>query len=229
MPSAPSGICSFEDRREPLHHLPSERMYSGRIPRTKLLSPHPGALFSGTVSIDGRSNALDAWPGMVGHNWGSEHAERWVWIQGADFEGGEPGDYIDLAAGRIKLGPFTSRWIANGSICLGGHSHQLGGIRRAYGTEIDARPTGCEFVATGKAITVRGQIGCEASDFVGWIYADPDGGEHNTVNSSIADLELRVERVDHKHLHLRLNGGAAYELGMRESDHGIPIQPYPDG
>jgi hypothetical protein len=24
-------------------------------------------------------------------------------------------------------------------------------------------------------------------------------------------------------------GGAAYELGMREHDHGIPIQPFPDG
>ena len=24
-------------------------------------------------------------------------------------------------------------------------------------------------------------------------------------------------------------GGAAYELGMRETDHGIDLQPYPDG
>jgi hypothetical protein len=23
-------------------------------------------------------------------------------------------------------------------------------------------------------------------------------------------------------------GGAAYELGMRERDHGIPVQPFPD-
>jgi hypothetical protein len=28
---------------------------------------------------------------------------------------------------------------------------------------------------------------------------------------------------------LTLPGGGAYELGMRETDHGIPIQPYPDG
>ena len=28
---------------------------------------------------------------------------------------------------------------------------------------------------------------------------------------------------------LRLTGGAAYELGMRETDHGVPIQPDPDG
>ena len=28
---------------------------------------------------------------------------------------------------------------------------------------------------------------------------------------------------------LTLPAGAAYECGMRETDHGIPIQPYPDG
>jgi hypothetical protein len=24
--------------------------------------------------------------GMVGHNWGGEHAERWIWLHGLDFE-----------------------------------------------------------------------------------------------------------------------------------------------
>ena len=219
----------FDDRHEPLRHLPSERMYRAKLPRTKLLSPHPGALFSGTVTIDGQQTRLDAWPGMVGHNWGAEHAERWVWLHGAEFEGGEPGDYLDVAAGRIKLGPMTTPWIANGSICLGGVPHQLGGLGRIYGTSIEERPTGCQFVLPGKGITVRGEVGSDASNFVGWIYADPDGGEHNTVNSSVADMELRVERPNHKHLHLRVSRGAAYELGMRETDHGIPIQPYPDG
>jgi hypothetical protein len=46
---------------------------------------------------------------------------------------------------------------------------------------------------------------------------------------SVADLELTVERPAEPPRTLSLPGGAAYELGMRESDHGIPIQPYPDG
>ena len=32
---------SFTDRHEPLRHLPNERMYKTKLPRTKLLSPHP--------------------------------------------------------------------------------------------------------------------------------------------------------------------------------------------
>ena len=53
------------------------------LPRTKLLSPHPGALFDGTFEIGGERIEIAGWPGMVGHNWGAEHAERWVWIHAA--------------------------------------------------------------------------------------------------------------------------------------------------
>jgi hypothetical protein len=219
----------IRDRHEPLRHLPSERMYRAALPRTKLLSPHPGALLTGAVTVDGERLELDSWPGMIGHNWGAEHAERWIWLHGGDFEGGDAGDYIDIAAGRVKLGPLTTPWIANGAIVLGGEAYRLGGIARAYGTEIDATPTACEFVIGGKRVTVRGSVEAPEQRLVGWVYADPDGGEHHTVNSSIADLELRVERPGHKHVRLRVTGGAAYELGMRETDHGIPIQPYPDG
>jgi hypothetical protein len=220
---------SFEDRHAPLHHLPSERMYTAKLPRTKLLSPHPGALFSGSVTLDGERVPVESWPGMVGHNWGAEHAERWIWIHGAEFEGGGPGDYLDVAAGRIKLGPLRTPWIANGSIVVGGEAHRLGGLGRTYGTEIKERPTGCEFVIAGRRITVRGKVEAPAERFVGWTYADPDGGEHDTVNCSIADMELRVERPGHKHVHLRVPAAATYELGMREHDHEIPIQDYPDG
>jgi hypothetical protein len=28
---------------------------------------------------------------------------------------------------------------------------------------------------------------------------------------------------------LEVSAAAAYEIGMRDTDHGIPLQPYPDG
>ncbi len=61
------------------------------------------------------------------------------------------------------------------------------------------------------------------------MYADPVGPEHNTLNCSICDLELVVERKGHQPRRLECKGAAAYELGMRETDHGIALQPYPDG
>ena len=72
-------------------------------------------------------------------------------------------------------------------------------------------------------------ISAPRKDFVGWVYADPKGPTHNTVNCSVADLELTVEEADRPARRLTLAAGGAYELGMRETDHGIPIQPHPDG
>jgi hypothetical protein len=69
----------------------------------------------------------------------------------------------------------------------------------------------------------------DPKDFVAWVYADPDGGGHNTLNCSISDLELTVERPGRRPERLQVRGGAAYEIGMRETDHGIAVQPYADG
>jgi hypothetical protein len=220
---------SFTDAREPLHHLPYGWMYRAPLPRTKFLSPYPSARFSGELEVGGRQIELDGWPGMIGHNWGAEHAERWTWIQGAGFAGGREGDYFDVAAGRIKLGSWTTPWVANGMLVLGGVEHRIGGLDRVRGTRITDRPTSCDFLLPGRGVSVSGRVSAEPSKFVGWRYADPDGPEHNTLNCSISDLELTVERQGLDPVVLTVDGGAAYEIGMRETDHGVPIQPYSDG
>lgn len=220
---------AFEDRHEALRHLPFPWLYRARLPRTKLLSPHPGAVFSGSLEVDGERVEVDGWPGMIGHNWGSEHAERWIWIHAAGFEGREGDEYVDIAAGRVKVGPFTTPWVANGRLVLEGSEHRLGGPRGIYGTEIAEGPTGCELTIPGPNVNLRGRVEAPAKDFVAWVYADPDGPDHHALNCSIADLELRVERPGERHTHLRAPRSAVYEIGMRETDHGIPIQPFPDG
>jgi hypothetical protein len=210
----------------PLHHLPREWMYRAPVPRTKLLSPHPGAFFCGRVTAGGEQLALERWPGMVGHNWGAEHAERWIWMH-ASFH--NPGTWLDMALGRIRLGPLTVPWIANGALSLDGRRHQLGGLERVRATKVHETPAGAEFVLPGKGIEVRGRVSAPPERFVGWIYADPDGSEHNTVNCSVSDMELTVTRDGGSPAVLRASGMAAYELGMRETDHGMDIQPFPDG
>ncbi|MDQ3729963.1 MAG: hypothetical protein M3355_10285 [Actinomycetota bacterium] len=219
---------SFTDGARALRHLPYEFMYRSKLPRTKMLSPHPAAVFSGTVEIGGETIELDGWPGMVGHNWGAEHAERWTWIQASDL-GGRRGDYIDIAAGRIKVGPLTTPWIANGRIVLEGEAYTLGGLDKVYGTEVSESSDGATFTFPGKNVNVKGRVGAPLKDFVAWVYADPTGPEHNALNCSIADIELKVERPGEKHARLEVAGAAVYELGTRETDHGVPLQPFSDG
>ncbi len=216
----------FATDEGPLYHLPRELMYRTPVPRTKLLSPAPAARFDGRVCVAGREVAVEGWPGMVGHNWGSQHAERWIWLHGLGFHNGEE-TWLDVAIGRVKLGPLTTPWVANGVLCVEGERLPLGGLGRRV--EVSERPDGCEFRLAGKGVSVQGEVGAERKDFVGWVYADPDGPEHHVVNCSAADMRLTVERGSGEPVELRVDGGAAYELGMRERDHGMAIQPYPDG
>jgi hypothetical protein len=204
-------------------------MYRARLPRTKTLSPHPAAVYTGTIEVDGRTIELDSWRGMVGHNWGAEHAERWIWMHGIGFDGHGDDTWLDVAIGRVKVGPVTTPWIANGALSLGGVRHRLGGLERTRSTRVNEKPTRCDFQLPGDGLTLRGTAGSDAKNFVGWVYADPDGPEHNTVNCSISHMELTVVRDAAPDLVLTTRAGASYELGMRETDHGIPVQPYPDG
>src|SRR3954447_14166495 len=81
-----SWSLTFGDGATAFRHLPREWMYTARLPRTKTLSPYPRTTFSGRVTVDDREIELDGWHGMVGHNWGAEHAERWIWTNGTGFD-----------------------------------------------------------------------------------------------------------------------------------------------
>lgn len=186
---AASWDLSFDSAGKPLHHLPRAWMYRAPVPRTKLLSPHPDARFSGRAEIDGHSVVLDGWRGMVGHNWGAQHAERWIWTHATGM--GEDGEaWLDVALGRIKAGRMTTPWIANGVLSLDGERHRLGGPGRARRTEVREAPSSCELVLPGSNLTVQGTLSAPRESFVGWVYADPDGSEHHAVNCSVADMDL---------------------------------------
>ena len=219
---------AFDGDAEPCRYLPSDRLYETRLPKTKFVAPYPDARFSGRLELDGETVELDGWPGMIGHNWGTEHAERWVWLEGTGFEG-RPDTYFDAGAARIKLGPWTTPWLPSGMLMLDGEAHRLGGFGQIRGAHVEESAGECRFVLPGKDVVVRGRLSAPKKDFVGWVYADPAGPEHHTINCSVCDLELTVERPAQPPVELTLPAGGAYELGMRETDHGVPIQPYGDG
>jgi hypothetical protein len=217
----------FRSAEPPLYHLPAGWMYRAPLPRTKLLSPLPLATFDGQLTVDGREIPVEGWPGMVGHNWGAQHAERWIWTHGLAFADQPEGTWLDLAIGKVAVGPVTTPWIANGVLALEGKRLRLGGPGRR--SEVDEAPDRCELSVPGRGVSLRATVSAPRKDFVGWTYADPDGPDHHVVNCSIADMQVSVERRGQPAVELRSTGSAAYELGMRERDHGMAIQPFPDG
>jgi hypothetical protein len=225
-----SWSLDFGGDNRPAHYLPADWLYEAPLPRTKFVAPFPNAVFDGTLEVDGETIELAGWPGMIGHNWGTEHAERWIWLEGTGFDNAAD-TWFDAGAARVKLGRRTSPWVPSGFLSLDGVRHRLGGLGAVRSSQIEETPTGCTFLLPGKDIVVRGRVEAPREAFVGWIYADPNpkGGEHRTVNCSVADLELTVEQPGRPARELKLPGGGAYELGMRETDHGTPIQPFGDG
>jgi hypothetical protein len=153
-------------------------------------------------------------------------------MHGSNFDEHGADTWLDMAIGRIKIGRWTTPWIANGVLSLAGERHRIRGIERARATRIDERPDGATFTLRGAEMTIEGEVDAPRDRFVGWVYADPDGSEHNTVNCSIAQMRLSVQRTASPAappIELATPHGAAYELGMRERDHGMQIQPFPDG
>jgi hypothetical protein len=210
-----------------LRHLPRGWMYRAPLPRTKLESPLPDAVFTGWVETNGRRTEVAGWRGMVGHNWGSEHAERWVWLHGVSFEEA-PAAWLDVALARVRVGRATSPWVANGALALDGRRHRLGGLARVPGTRVDARPGALEAELTGTGVALRVAVTAPLDQTVAFVYADPNGGEHHALNCSIAAVHVRVERPGRPPIELAAAHGGAYELGVRETTHGVPVQPFPD-
>jgi hypothetical protein len=213
-----------------LRHLPREWMYRAPLPRTKLTSPSPAASFDGVVELTGRDPIiLRGWRGMVGHNWGAEHAERWIWLHGVGFREA-PEAWLDVAIGRVRMAGRMTPWIANGALSVGGQRYRIGGLG-ARGLRVEETVEGCVLGLKGeRGLRVDARVEVPAGTAAGWRYADPDGSAHDVVNCSIAAVALTV-RLPGGSAPCSLHSahGGAYELGMRERDHGVPIARFADG
>jgi hypothetical protein len=209
----------------PLRHLPKSFMYSAPLPKTKLESPRPHVHVSGKVTFGGEVFELDGWPGMIGHNWGAQHAERWIWLHGVLFED-HPDDWLDIALGRVRLGRVLTPWVANGVISLNGERVRIGGL----GARLHANegPSHLDLNLHGHEARLRLTVHGNRPQTVVWRYADPDGSEHHVANCSIAELEAVVIPRDGLAATLRTAYGGTYELGAREVPANLAVQPFPD-
>lgn len=218
---------TYSEESAPFTYQARESLYDKRFPRTKSLALRPLSTFHGRVALGDQELAIDGWPGMVGHNWGVEHAEEWIWLHGAGF-GDAPEAWFDGNIGRLKVGRFTVPWIANACLSLDGHRYRLSGPGRFQSPIVEAERTRCVFTLKGSGITVRGSVEAPADRFVAWQYSDPAGGTHITSNCSVAEMRLEVTKHDGSVQRLHIPAGAAYELGRRGQPAEIPVQSFPD-
>ncbi len=215
----------------PLRHLHPGVLYRLPLPKTKLEAPVPDGTVRGRVVIDGRLLDVVGWRATVGHNWGSEHAERWVWLHAAGFED-EPDAWIELTLARVRVGGALTPWVANGAVSVGGRLHRLGGLGHVPGVRVVAAPGRLEAIVPGARVVIRVAVHADLDQVAAFRYAgvgaDTQQGARDVLHAGLAEVHLGVRRPGRTSAELATAAGGAYELGGRDVTHGVPLQPYPD-
>jgi hypothetical protein len=239
---ASAGACQFRGRaamggrsarwdlaitaeQPPLRPLRPPVLYRAPLPRTKLEAVVPDGQVTGMLEVNGRAVSVSGWRGTAGHNWGSEHADSWVWLHAAGF-GPAPEAWLELVLARIKVGPARSPWTAMGALSLSGERIALGGLGRR--SRVDARPGHLAADVYAPGTRLRVSVTLAEDDRAAVAYADPRGGTRTVTHAALASVELIMRRPGNPELTLS-TGHAAYEYGARQPVPGIVPQSLPDG
>ena len=209
----------------PLRPLRPAALYRSPLPRTKLEATVPDGEVTGLLEVGDRTVSVAGWRGTVGHNWGTEHADSWVWLHAEGF-GGAPEAWLDLVLARIRVGPARSPWTAMGALSLGGTRIVLGGLGRR--PRVSASPGLLTASIPGPAARLQLSVAAEDDATVAVTYSDPRGGSRTVSHAALASIELALHRPGDRELSLS-SGQAAYEYGSREEMPGIIPQPLPEG
>lgn len=204
---------------EPLRLLPGA-MYERPLPRAKAVTPCPGAVFDGALTVDGAEVPIRGWRGSQNHNWGSRHTDEYAWGQVAGFDGA-PDAFLECSSARIRLGPVRTPWLTLVVLRLDGEEHRLNTTWQAVRARQQVRLFDWRFESRSGDLAVRGRMSAPASSFVALPYGNPPGGTKTCLNTKIAACELTVERRGHPPRTLVTGHRAAFEILTDRTDHGL--------
>lgn len=207
-----SADLAFTPGDRPLLLFGDERRYAGRIPSSKLLSPHPDSRFTGWLEVDGRRYDVSDWRGMQGHNWGSQHAFRYAWGHVNQWDGGDDAVFEGVRA-RVRVGPVLTPPVTFLCVRVGGREFAFSGRAAGEGAFLGVR--GWRFRARSGDALLTGEFDADPQDTVGLGYANPDGALTRCLNSKLAFGTVRLEEKGRVLLDATTHA-AAFEVGTRE-------------
>ncbi len=209
----------------PFRHLRPEVLYRAPLPRTKLEATVPDGLVTGVLDVDGHRVGVERWRGTVGHNWGAEHADCWVWLHAAGF-GAAPQSWLELVLAKVRVGPVRSPWTAMGALSLGGELIALGGLGRRPRATVNPHRLTADIPSPGARLALT--VTTNDDDAVAVAYTDPPGGTRAVRHAALATVGLALYRPGESQLTMSGTCGA-YEYGTSQGLPGIVVQPLPEG
>jgi hypothetical protein len=207
----------IESRGASLLHLPATWMYAPSFPSQKIVSPMPDLRVTGTVTVQGETWSIEAWPGMLGHNWGHAHAEPYAWGQCNAWDGGEDVGFEGFTARPRGLPlPRVTALV----IRYGGKRYALNGFASLARNAGDISPRRWSFRGLGRRVEVAGELWADTDDYVGLFYPNPDGTDCYCLNTKLARAEITLSIAGQPPKTLR-SERAALELATRDPHHGV--------
>ena len=187
-----SWSLSWQAHTPPLPYLPARRLYDRRLPRSNGAAIVPDATFAGRLEAAGETVDLAGWRGMIGHNWGADHADRWIWLHGCWLGARDSGRWVDLILARVSVGPWLSPWLPAGALELDGRRRLIRATAaRGLRVRIDGERLDLELPRVdGGGLRIRTESPRQRT--VEWDYPTPTGGVRQVRHCSIATARLAL-------------------------------------
>ncbi len=182
----------------PLRHFDHDWMYRAGFPRKKAVTASPRAVFDGAFTVGGRTVAVDGWIGHRGHNWGSEHAERYaygncnLWDDGADLT-------VDGFTVQVRVaGPVRTPWLTLVVGLQDGSRYGDGGLLAAVRSSGEVEwPRWFAWGGRRGSRRIRLEMELDPTHAAGLRYLHPDGRLSHCYNVKDARVDLRIGEARH--------------------------------
>ncbi len=178
---------SWRGEAPALGYLPKGWLYDRRWPRSNGAALAPAATFEGELEVAGERIDLSGWRGMVGHNWGSDHADRWIWVHVTGLGERDDKGWLDMVLARTRVGRVLTPWLPSGAIQADGALRRIGfgaGIRKLR-VDVEGERVLVELPSlAGGGLRLEARM--PARSTVNWDYVTPDGSSRDVRNCSVA-------------------------------------------
>jgi hypothetical protein len=196
----------------PARPLRPPQLYRSPLPRTKVEITVPDGAVAGDVNLGDVRWLVRGWAATVGHSWGSQHADRWIWIHAARLDGAIR--WLDVVLGRLRLGGVLTPWLAIGTARIHGRLVPFGGpARRPWVAVLSPARARARLPIPGGRLDLEVEAVHRPASVV---YRDPRGGVRHVAHSGLANVRVCVGGRDEP---LGMSSGircAALEIGSRD-------------
>jgi hypothetical protein len=218
---------TYSTEPEGFRHLPYQWMYRGSIPKSKATSPQFDTRFDGRVTLNGQTTIVADAPGMLGHNWGSQHGTFWIWAH-CNAWSGPPGVAFEAVSSKVSFGPVSMPLLTVLHLRLPGERITMNGLLRALKIKSEPMDLAWRLEATDGRYQIQATFTADPKEVVGVHYYDPNGSLIHCANTKLAAGRL-VVNVRKKGgwdnvLDVESHGTSALEIGDRKRDYGVPVQ-----